>query len=477
MPPLLRRARALVLAVLVLSLVAAACGGDGDDDTATASDETTAASEDTSTSDTGADGDTGDGDAGGEGTVGSAADEITEPVTIRFESYNLASAGVNFDATMEMLEDFQEENPLITVETVGTGSEEMFPSLQAQVVAGDPPDVAQVLLREWDQNIENLPLVELEEAFGDEVDEQLESGHPFHPRARMLTERDGQIHGLPYVFSTPTLFYNADLFVEAGLDPEDPPATWDEVAEAAQAVADGTDADGGLYIACIELDWCTQGILLSNGARVMSPDRTEITWASPEAIEVYEFWQDMVESGAHVDMTGADALDAFSAGRLGLYLQTSAVQGRILESSAGSWELRTTGMPAFGDKDPVPVNSGSGLGILATDPVQQRAAWELVKYLTSEDSMQIITTQMGYLPLRPDMIDDPEYLGDWEHRELILPNLDQLDTLEPSLSFPGQNALQIRDEFLESLELVLFNGADATETFTASEADANELAG
>lgn len=408
---------------------------------------------------------------------GTMAAEITEPVTIRFENYNLATAGPNRDATLKMLELFEEANPLITVDAVATNDQEMFPSLQAQVVAGDPPDVAQLLLREWDQNIENLPVIPIDELAGaDAVEDHLQSGHPIHPRAAALTERDGLTYGLPYVFSTPTLFINADLFRAAGLDPDDPPRTWGEVNEAAQAIADGTEA-GGLYIACIELDWCTQGIVRSNGGRLMSADRSEITWAGEESLEVYEFWQGMVRSGAHVDLSGADAQDAFAAGNLGMYLQTSAVQSSLIDASAGKWELRSTGMPAFGDTPPVPVNSGSGLGVFATDPDQQRAAWELVKFLTSEEALQIITTEMGYLPLRPGMIDDPEYLGSWEHRELIVPNLEQLDDLEPSLSFPGQNALQIRDLFLRSLELVLFHDADVTETFTASEREAADLAG
>lgn len=468
------RPRSAVALVAVLAIVTAACGGDDAGDSGDANtDDATPAAEAAATDDTTDDGATDDDTAAG----GTMAAEITEPVTITFENYNLAAAGANRDATLKMLELFEEANPLITVDAVATVDQEMFPTLQAKVVAGNPPDVAQLLLREWDQNIENLPVVPLDELAGPAaVEEHLQSGNPIHPRAAALTVRDGVNYGLAYVFSTPTLFYNADLFREVGLDPDDPPQTWDEVADAAQAIADGTDAEG-LYVACIELDWCTQGILLSNGGRVMSPDRSEITWAGEESLEVYEFWQDIVESGAHADLSGADARDAFAAGNMGMYLQTSALQSSLIASSEGVWELRSTGMPSFGDQPPVPVNSGAGLGVFATDPVQQRAAWELVKFLTSEEAMEIITVEMGYLPLRPGMIDDPDSLGTWENRDLILPNLAQLDSLEPSLSFPGQNALQIRDLFLRSLELVLFNGADVTETFTDSQQRATELVG
>lgn len=461
----IRRARMLVI-LLVVALGAAACGDD-DSSAASAADSPVADSPATSTPSAATDAE----------ETGSSDTGEAERVTISFANYNIVTAGQSSEATEKMIEAFEAANPHIDVELIAVGSQEMFPTVQAAVVAGDPPDMAQLLLREWDQNVENLPVVVLDEVVGtSEIEAHYRAGHPIHPRAAALTVRNGETSGVPYTFSTPTLFYNADLFREAGLDPDDPPSTWHEVADTAQAIADGTEADG-LYVACIELDWCTQGMLLSNGARVMSPDRTEITWASPEAVEVYEIWQEMVDSGAHVDLSGADALDAFSAGNLGIYLQTSALQSSLIEASEGAWELRSTGMPSFGTNDPVPVNSGAGLAMLTTDPAEQAAVWELMKYLTSEEAMQVITTEMGYLPLRPGMIDDSAYLGDWERRDLILPNLEQLETLEPSLSFPGQNALQIRDLFLGSLERVLFSGADAAATFTESQDQANDLAG
>ena len=55
--------------------------------------------------------------------------------------------------------------------------------------------------------------------------------HPLHPRGLKLTELDGRTYGIPYVFSTPTLFYNADLLRQAGLDPDKPPTTWTEVKQ------------------------------------------------------------------------------------------------------------------------------------------------------------------------------------------------------------------------------------------------------
>ncbi len=405
-----------------------------------------------------------------------AAPEITEPLTIRFENYNLAAAGLGRDATLEMLAAFEAANPLIKVETKATTSAEMFPSVQAQVVAGDPPDVAQLLLREWDQNVENLPVVPLEAAIGaDELQADLDAGYPFHPRAVALTQRNGLTYGLPYVFSTPTLFYNADLFRQAGLDPANPPKSWEEVHAAALAIGARTDA-GGVYIACIETtDWCTQGIIRSNGGRVMSEDRSQLEWNDPATIGAFDLWQQMFADGSHVKLKAGEAADAFSAGNMGMFVTTSAYQSAFLKGSTGKWDLQATGMPGFGDRTPVPVNSGSGLAIMATDPVHQRAAWELVKFLTSEEAFQTITTKIGYLPLRTGMVDDPKWLAGWEHLDLMKSNIEQLDELEPSLSYPGQNAQQILGLFLDSVYRILYDGADPQTELTAAQQRAEGL--
>lgn len=406
-----------------------------------------------------------------------ATTQPAKPVTIRFENYNLAAAGPGRDATLKLLAMFEKKNPLIKVETKATGSEQMFQSIQAQVAAGNPPDIAQLVLREWDQNIENFPLVVLEDSpyiGAQALKDHLNSGYPYHPKAAALTQRNGKTYGLSYVFSTPTLFYNADLFKQAGLDPNKPPKTWDDVENAANRIQI-IGGKQGLYIACIELDWCTQGIMRSNGGRAMSTDRQSIQWASDENLATFRWWQEMVKNGSHTKLTGAQASDAFSAGNLGMMLQTSASQGGFLKASSGKWDLRATAMPSFGTKPVVPVNSGAGLGIMAKDPAKIKASWELMKFLTSEDAQQIITTEIGYLPLRPGMVDDDKYLKNWKERDLIVPNLKQLDTLEPSLSYAGPNALQIRSLFLTSLQKVLYDGANVRDTFTDAQKRAQDL--
>ena len=91
-------------------------------------------------------------------------------------------------------------------------------------------------------------------------------------------------------------------------------------------------------------------------------------------------------------------IETMSSGNAGMYLQTSAVQNALLRGAAGKFELRAAAMPAFAGKRVHPTNSGSALVIMTKDPARQRAAWALMKHLTSDYGYTIITSRIGYLP-------------------------------------------------------------------------------
>ncbi|MCL6647500.1 MAG: hypothetical protein K6U89_04130 [Chloroflexi bacterium] len=85
-----------------------------------------------------------------------------QPVTIRFESYLLAVAGPNRNAQLRLLEEFSRRFPAITVETKATPAGEIAASLRTQVAAGNPPDLAQAVLGDWDRVVESLGPVPLD---------------------------------------------------------------------------------------------------------------------------------------------------------------------------------------------------------------------------------------------------------------------------------------------------------------------------
>jgi multiple sugar transport system substrate-binding protein len=99
-----------------------------------------------------------------------------------------------------------------------------------------------------------------------------------------------------------------------------------------------------------------------------------------------------------------------------------------------------------------------------------------MKFLTSDYGYTIITSKIGYLPLRLDIVDDPEFLGPWTaENPLIRPNLEQLERLTPNVAFPGQNYRQAEAMMKDAvIEAVLGNG-DVAEVLTSAQDIAQTL--
>jgi multiple sugar transport system substrate-binding protein len=186
--------------------------------------------------------------------------------------------------------------------------------------------------------------------------------------------------------------------------------------------------------------------------------------------------RDLTDSGAQPHLDVASPSDVMAAGNLGMFLYTSAVQSSYSKASAGKWDLRVAPMPSFGDKPTAPTNSGSALFILSKDPVKQRASFELLKSLTSKQGYTIITSKIGYLPLRLDIVDDPNYLGPWtKAHPLIRPNLEQLNRLTANVAFGGPNYRQVENMMKDAMVAAVFGKDDVTQGLTTAQTNAQAL--
>jgi multiple sugar transport system substrate-binding protein len=159
-----------------------------------------------------------------------------------------------------------------------------------------------------------------------------------------------------------------------------------------------------------------------------------------------------------------------------MFLYTSAVQSSLLKASQGKFELRVAAMPAFADKPTKPTNSGSALFVFSKDPVKQRASFELLKFLTSKHGYTIITSKIGYLPLRLDIVDDPQYLGEWtKTHPMIRPNLEQLSRLTPNVAFPGPNYRQVENTMKDAMIEAVFGKGDPAQVLAAAQTNGQAL--
>ncbi|TDL45988.1 ABC transporter substrate-binding protein [Microbacterium oleivorans] len=214
---------------------------------------------------------------------------------------------------------------------------------------------------------------------------------------------DDKEHVLPFVLDLSMLFWNKELFEEAGLDPEKAPANLEEFAEAAKAIQalDKPDVYGtatGLNCGgCLVFTWFPT--VWADGEDVLSDDGMESLLASDTAKEVYSTWKDLWDSGAVLpssqDEAGPTWTAGFTEGKVGLmYYPATLLSSTPFDAGVAGIAGPDGGASTF--------VGGDGIGI-SKDSKQSPQAWNFLNWLMSEDA------QVGVLAKNKDVVSRADF--------------------------------------------------------------------
>jgi len=379
-----------------------------------------------------------------------------------------------------LISGFEAAHPNISVTvqtTAATTGAATTAVVQRDEAAGSTPDVVQSgldMLRYLATG--GLGAQDLGQAVGaSSIAKEWGGPNPYPAAIQHLGQVNGKQYAIPWVLSTPILFYNAALFTRAGLNPSKPPTTWDQVQADALAIKKATGADGLSNCAAgassSGVDWCTQAVILSNGGSVASGNGETLHWTDPATVAAVAELGKLGKSGAMVNLTTVQTVQEFLQGRLAMVVTSSAAQSALLDK--GKMKLMDTTLPSFGSRPSVPVNSGSALAILSKTSVNQRASWEFIQYLTSDAAYKTITTQIGYAPLRTSLAND---LGTGSAATVLTkPNIAQLNRLVAWQDYPGPNFAQVQKLLEGAVAAVAFQNQPAASALSAAQQQATSL--
>ncbi|MGG1552239.1 ABC transporter substrate-binding protein [Paenibacillus ferrarius] len=223
---------------------------------------------------------------------------------------------------------------------------------------------------------------------------------------------DNKLYSMPFNTSNPILYYNKDMFKAAGLDPEKPPTTYDEVAKAAQALSkDGkSGASFAIYGWFMEQFFANQGAeYLNNGNGRTSP-ATESQVNADAGVKTLEWWKQMVDnkSAANLGRKTDDTKKAFLAGQVAMTLDSTASLRGIVSGADGKFQVGTAYLPKpAGAGDGGVVVGGASLYILNNKTeAEQKGAWEFIKYLATPEVQAYWSVNTGYFPITKKAYDD-----------------------------------------------------------------------
>lgn len=404
----------------------------------------------------------------------SSPEESKKPIEISF--WHVYSENFGAPVITEMVEAFNASQDEIVVKEVY--NPDMYPglmqNLQAEVASGSYPSIVMIgynYLKYFAANFNYTSPEDIIEKYVPEDKNYL--SETFLDNILSLAQVDGKQVGIPFSISTPILYYNADLFKAAGLDPDTPPTTWAEVREYAKQITEKT-GEYGFYMQEYADNWAVQGLLEGNGARMLSDDGLA-TFATDGAVEAYQLLADMVlvdKSALHI--TADEGIQAFINGKVGIFVGTSAKIGTI--QSGAQFDLRGDKFPVFEGKERRVPAGGNFLPIMAQSEEEQKAAWEFMKFIMQSEWLAKWSENTGYLPPRQEVAEDPEGLKSYiEENQLMGAAFSEMDGIYPWAAYPGDVGTRAEQLFADTRDMILGGEASPKDALEAAQNELNEL--
>ncbi len=192
---------------------------------------------------------------------------------------------------------------------------------------------------------------------------------------------DGKTYGLPTDVYGVGLHYNRELFEKAGLDPDDPPTTWDEVRADAKAIADKTGKAGYVQMSTNNTGgWMLTTLTYALGGRIESEDGSEASIDNNATRQGLQLLHDMRweddSMGKNTSFEWGTVNEAFAAGKVGMYMSGSDVYNALVTTNQvdpASYGLAA--LPLADSSDAGILGGGSVAAVSAkASPAEQEAA-------------------------------------------------------------------------------------------------------
>lgn len=231
----------------------------------------------------------------------------------------------------------------------------------------------------------------------------------------------GKVNSIPFNSSSPILYTNRDMMIKAGLDPDSPPETFQEIIDACVKAREAGVENAGLGFNLhgwfFEQWLAEQGAPIVNNGNGRNGRATETMLNSPEALKIFRFVKDLNDrgfykySGKLEDWGGSDAI--FQEGKIMFHITSTADLGNISSAINGRFDMGTGRLPIpDGVQRNGVVIGGASVWLTKGHPVDEmEAARDFILFLTNTENMIDWHKMTGYYPVRKSSVDKLEKDG------------------------------------------------------------------
>lgn len=383
---------------------------------------------------------------GSDGRVDAGAVDPDAEVTITVGGMPAPNKEAQLEQFNQLIADFEDLHPNVTV--VGEEYRWDPQTWNARVAGGTLPTTVSVPFTNVQALIELGQVANLTSFV--ESDELLSATNP--TLSPIAQNEDGDTFGVVVGAYAMALIYNRSVYEAAGLDPDDPPTTWEEIRSNAQQITEQTDLPGFVLPTTNNTGgWLVTTMAYSNGSLVESVDGESVTatLTEPGVVEALEFvqqarWEDDT-FGDNYLMSNGDVRQAMAAGEIGQTINGGDLYMPLVRSlgmdpqDVGIAPLPTDGLGVLG---------GGNVAVFSptATPNEIHAALEWIKFrflsIYENEGMAIADAEAAQAEDRPvGMIRIPIFDQETEDR--------YLNWIEPYVNVPRENFAAYEASMLE----------------------------
>ena len=365
-------------------------------------------------------------------TGGCQKEDDGDAVTVTFWHSFVAATIPSLE---ELIDRFEEEHPGIRINAqyVPTG-DGLVQKLVAAVRSGTAPDIAWIHTDFLDKLVLADAIYPMEVFFGRPDGLSDEELSDFFPGLLQNASWRDTLYALPMEATSLGLIYNKDLFRQAGLDPDRPPRTWEELAEFARHLTVDSDGDGrveqfgfqvpvypasGSLSVWMVLQWSP--FLWQAGGHLISTDQTRVLYNEQPGIEALSFWKRIYDD-LEIRNVAISHDVGFASQRFAMILD-------------GPWDLpKFRRLPFEWAVAPLPAGPAGAATYLAGEHLaifrqteHPDEAWTFLKWVVQPEIQARFSMSSGYLPVRQSTLQLDVYRDHLAGDTALRAFVDQMD--------------------------------------------------
>ena len=338
------------------------------------------------------------------GTVAHAAVELNM-------YYPVAVGGPITKVIDDMIAEFEKANPDIKVKAVYAGNyDDTRVKALAAFKANQPVQLSVLFSIDVFELIDQDVIVPFDEFAASAEDKQWLAS--FYPALMENSKAKGKIWGIPFQRSTIVMYHNKDAFKEAGLDPNKPPATWDEMVATAQKLtkkdASGNVTRWGVMIPSTGYAyWMFQALCIENGQVLMNQEGNKTNFDHPDVIEALQYWRDLAAKHKVMPEGTIDwgtLRQKFLEGATAMMWHTTGNLTAVKEGA--KFDFGVSMLPAKKRRGS-PTGGGNFYIFKKASAEERKAALKFIKFMTAPELTARWSIATGYVATRADAYKTP----------------------------------------------------------------------